>query len=165
MATKANILTKLGPGRSVNPCAATTGAPSPTPRQARMQNALCQSKYAIGLLLGRIDLQRQGNTTPVGMRWGMLSGEYHTFHANKFEVPGVRALTYLFANSQCFRDNSVPYTGAEGKTQGNWQLNGESYWIQIYTDDEFALYDAANEVVLDLETETVDNDPETPGRE
>lgn len=69
------------------------------------------------------------------------------------------------AITQCFRDTSQPYTGKEGKTQGNWALGGESYWIQIYTSDEFALYEPTDQAVIGAELDTVDADPATPGRE
>jgi hypothetical protein len=69
------------------------------------------------------------------------------------------------AISQCFRDTSEPYIGSEGKTQGNWALDGESYWIQIITDDEFALYNPSEQSLIGIDLDTVDADPSTPGRE
>jgi hypothetical protein len=49
--------------------------------------------------------------------------------------------------------------------QGNWALDGESYWIQIITDDEFALYEPADQALIGVDLDTVDGDPSTPGRE
>ncbi|KAH7087113.1 hypothetical protein FB567DRAFT_602679 [Paraphoma chrysanthemicola] len=69
------------------------------------------------------------------------------------------------AISQCFRDTSVEYTGKEGKMQGNWALDGESYWIQIITGDEFLMPDPNAQSLIGIELDTVDNNPNTPGRE
>ncbi|KAF2727968.1 hypothetical protein EJ04DRAFT_122776 [Polyplosphaeria fusca] len=70
------------------------------------------------------------------------------------------------AISQCFRDTSVPYAGETGNMQGNWESSGESYWIQILTDDEFVVMEPAEQGIIGaVEMEQVDNDPTTPGRE
>jgi hypothetical protein len=67
------------------------------------------------------------------------------------------------AISQCFRDTSVGYTGAEGKMQGNWAYEGESYWIQIISGNEFLTPQTVGNDFQGMDG--VDNDDETPGRE
>jgi hypothetical protein len=69
------------------------------------------------------------------------------------------------AIEQCFRDISESYTGAEGITQGTWSLDGEYYWVQIWTSDEFAIYEPEGQGVIGIDLDEVDNDPDTPGRE
>jgi len=62
------------------------------------------------------------------------------------------------AINQCFLDKSQTYTGAAKKTQGNWKLGSESYWIAIETSNEF-LRDPTEELSV---TANFDNDPATP---
>ncbi|PWW73573.1 hypothetical protein C7212DRAFT_331426, partial [Tuber magnatum] len=62
------------------------------------------------------------------------------------------------AITQCFLNNSQPYAGATKKTQGNWKLGDESYWVAIETADQY-LYDPLEELSV---TVNVDDDPNTP---
>ncbi|RPA97820.1 hypothetical protein L873DRAFT_1844606 [Choiromyces venosus 120613-1] len=62
------------------------------------------------------------------------------------------------AITQCFLDKSQAYTGAMKKTQGNWKLGDESYWISIETADQY-LYDPLEELSVSV---NVDDDPKTP---
>ncbi|CUS11740.1 unnamed protein product [Tuber aestivum] len=62
------------------------------------------------------------------------------------------------AITQCFLDKSEAYTGTNKKTQGNWKLGNESYWIAIETADDY-LYDPLEELSVSV---NVDDDPNTP---
>ncbi|KAG0637807.1 hypothetical protein HOY80DRAFT_1050264 [Tuber brumale] len=60
--------------------------------------------------------------------------------------------------TQCFLDKSQTYSGSTKKTQGNWKLGDESYWVAIETADQY-LYDPLEELSVSV---NVDDNPATP---